>query len=55
METIKNAAAKSNSSEAQKLSALVDVINQASKPYYHPLLKNHAVKNLLYSEVRMIA
>ena len=28
METIKDTAAKSNSAEAQKLSALVDVINQ---------------------------
>ena len=31
METIRNAAAKSNSIEAQKLSALVDVINQVRK------------------------
>ena len=31
METIKNAATKSNSIEAQKLSALVDVINQVRK------------------------
>ena len=31
MEAIKNTAAKSNSSEAQKLSALVDVINQVTE------------------------
>ena len=31
METIRSVAAKSNSNEAQKLSALVDVINQVRK------------------------
>ena len=31
METIRSAATKSNSTEAQKLSALVDVINQVRK------------------------
>ena len=31
METIRSADAKSNSTEAQKLSALVDVINQVRK------------------------
>ena len=35
METIRDTAAKSNSAEAQKLSALVDVINQAIVKYYY--------------------
>ena len=33
METIRNAAATSNSAEAQKLSALVDVINQVTEKF----------------------
>ena len=35
METIRDTAAKSNSAEAQKLSALVDVINQVIVIYYY--------------------